>query len=196
MNSAAHRSEVALAEVVCRGVAGRASPQVLLGGLGMGFTLRAALDALPPRGRVTVAELHPVVVDWCRGPLSELTAGAAGDPRVDIVLKDVAEVIAAAGGGRPFDAILLDLYVGPAGAADAGSPFYGTRALATTRAALVPGGVFGVWAERPDAAFEKRLRAAGYDFEKQRPGRGGLRHVVYAAQSPVATPASPRRRAG
>jgi spermidine synthase len=192
MNSSAHRSEAALAECGCGAIAGRAAPRVLLGGLGMGLTLRAALDALPPRARVTVAELHGAVVAWCRGPLAALTEHAVDDPRVEIVLRDVARVIADARGERRFDAILLDLYAGPAGAADADSPFYGTRALAVTRAALAPGGVFGVWAERPDVAFEKRLRVAGYEVEKRRPGRGGLRHVVYIARPPAAASVSAR----
>ena len=194
MNSSAHRSEAALAELVCREVTGSGAPRMLLGGLGMGLTLRAALDALPPRAHLKVAELNGAIVDWCRGPLADLNGRAAEDPRVEIVLRDVAGVIVDA--ERRFDAILLDLYVGPAGAADAGSPFYGTRALATTRAALAPGGIFGVWAERPDAAFEKRLRAAGFAFAKQRPGRGGLRHVVYVARSPAEHASSGRSRAG
>jgi len=196
MNSSAHRSEAALAELVCREVTGCGAPRMLLGGLGMGLTLRAALDALPPGAHLKVAELNGAVVDWCRGPLADLNGRAAEDPRVEIALRDVAGVIAEAEAGPHFDAILLDLYVGPAGAADAGSPFYGTRALATTRAALAPGGVLGVWAERPDAAFEKRLRAAGFAFAKQRPGRGGLRHVVYVARSPAEHATSARSRAG
>jgi spermidine synthase len=185
MNSAAQRSEVALAEFVCARLVGRAAPRVLVGGLGMGLTLRAALDALSGAARVVVAELQPAVVDWCRGPLADLTARALEDARVEVALRDVAAVIrAAAGGGRRFDAILLDLYEGPAAGGRRGDPFYGARALATTRSALTRDGVLGVWAERPDAGFEKRLRVAGFEVEKRRPGRGGLRHAIYVAQPP------------
>jgi spermidine synthase len=186
MNSAARRSEVALAELACTRLVGRAAPRVLVGGLGMGLTLRAALDTLPGAAHVVVAELHPTVVDWCRGPLADLTARAVDDPRVEVALVDAAAMIRAADreGGR-FDAILLDLYAGPAaGRAGREDPFYGERALAAARSALTRGGVFGAWAERPDAGFEKRLRAAGFAVAKRRPGRGGLRHVVYVAQSP------------
>jgi spermidine synthase len=187
MNSSSHRSEVALAELACAGLAGSQAPRVLIGGLGMGLTLRAALDALPAAATVVVAELSAGVVDWCRGPLAELTARAVDDARVDVVLRDVAAVIrSAAERGPRFDAILLDLYEGPAtGAAGREDPFFGACALAAARSALTRGGVFGAWAERPDAGFEKRLRAAGFRVEKRRPGRGGLRHAIYAAQSPA-----------
>ena len=186
MNSAAHRSEWALAELACARLVGRAAPRVLVGGLGMGLTLRAALDALPGRAVVVVAELHPIIVDWCRGPLADLTDRAVEDARVEVALADVAAMIrAAARGGDRYDAILLDLYEGPrAGGGRGEEPFYGARALAATRSALTRGGVFGVWAESPDAGFEKRLRASGFEVGRRRPGRGGLRHVVYVAQSP------------
>ncbi|MEE2677198.1 MAG: spermidine synthase [Myxococcota bacterium] len=177
MRSAAHRSETALAELALARLAGRPAPRVLIGGLGMGLTLRAALDGLPARARVRVAELHAPVVAWCRGPLAELTAGAVDDPRVHVDVADVAQVIAE--GGR-FDAILLDLFVGPQ-RPDREDPLWGTAALARTRNALAPGGVFAVWGEAPDAGFEKRLRGADLGFERARPGRGGRRHVVYVA---------------
>jgi len=186
MNSSAHRSEAALAELACAGLTASKVPRVLISGLGMGLTLRAALDVLPAAATVVVAELNPAVVDWCRGPLAELTASAVDDARVAIALQDVAAVVrAAAQRGPRFDAILLDLYEGPAtGAAGREDRFFGERALAVTRSALTRGGVFGVWAERPDAGFEKRLAAAGFRVEMSRPGRGGLRHAIYAAQAP------------
>jgi spermidine synthase len=112
MTSAAHRSEMALARLALAKLAARRAPQVLLGGLGMGFTLRAALDALSPRARVVVAELHPVVVEWCRGPLASLNQAAVHDPRVSVEVCDVARVI---GSGRSFDAIAVDLFAGPQG---------------------------------------------------------------------------------
>ena len=180
MNSAARRSEEALAQEVCARLPRQQAPRVLIGGLGMGLTLRAVLDALPGDARVAVAELNPVVVDWCRGPLAAINARAVEDPRVELVIADVAEVIRSARAQR-LEAIAIDLYEGPRGGRDSDEPFYGRRALVETRAALVPLGVFGVWAERPDPGFEKRLRAAGFAFDRSRPGRGGLRHVVYSA---------------
>jgi len=180
MNSAARRSEEALAREVCARLAQRPAPHLLVGGLGMGLTLRAALDALPRSARVTVVELNPVVVDWCRGPLAAANERALDDARIEVQVADVAATIRSAH-GRPFDAIAIDLYEGPSGGRDSDEPFYGRRALDETRAALAPGGVFGVWAEQPDAGFEKRLCAAGFAVEKLRPGRGGLRHVVYVA---------------
>jgi spermidine synthase len=184
MNSAAHRSEVALAELATAAIAGRAAPRLLIGGLGMGYTLRAALDALPATAHVTVAELEPAVVRWCRGPLAGLTDCAVDDARVTLEVGDVADVISAASrrvddGG--FDAIALDLLEGPRGHAD---PHFGDAALCRLRAALVPGGVVAVWSERPDAGFERRLAAAGFRVERSRPGRGGLRHAVTLGRLP------------
>lgn len=180
MNGAAHRSEAALAELGCRPIAGRPRPRVLIGGLGLGYTLRAALDALPPRAAVVVAEIDPLIVEWCRGPLAELTGRALDDRRVTIEIGDVASAIGRAAGA--FDAILLDLYEGPRTPAWGGDdPLYGRAALARVRAALRPGGVFAVWSEEPDAAFETRLRGAGFNCERRRPGRGGPRHTLYLA---------------
>jgi spermidine synthase len=184
MNSSANRSEQALGRLACAAVAGRDAPQVMVGGLGMGLTLRAALDALPPEAVIVVVELNPVVVRWCRGPLAELTGGAVDDPRVSIVTADVAKVIArsAEDTTRRFDAIIIDLYEGPGSGTDAvKDPFYGSRALARTREGLTPGGVFAVWGEQPDGGFEKRLATAGFRFDRLRPGKGGMRHVVYIA---------------
>ncbi len=185
MNSSANRSEIALGEQACRMVAGRPKPRVLIGGLGMGFSLRAALDVLPSDAQVVVAELDPAVVKWCRGPLADITQCAVNDPRVTIETDDVAAVIIGASrkGAERYDAIIIDLYVGPSVDADPHfDPFYGSHALQTTARALTTGGVFAVWGENPDAAFEKRLTAARFTFERLRPGRGGLRHVVYVAK--------------
>jgi spermidine synthase len=183
MSSRAHRTEAAAAEVACRRVAGRERPRVLIGGLGMGFTLRAALDVLPRSARVTVAEIDPTIVRWCQGPLAGLTGGAVADRRVRVEVVDVARRIEGAA-GEPFDAIVLDLYEGPRAATQAREdPFYGPRALAATRAALTPGGVFAVWSEDADAAFERRLAAAGFRAERLKPGKGGPRHVVYLAEA-------------
>jgi spermidine synthase len=190
MNSAAHLTEIAVAGIACERIAGRPRPRVLIGGLGMGYTLRAALDRLPKGARVVVAEINPAIVRWCSGPLAGLTGQAVSDPRVKIELGDAAERIAEAGrteeGARfdaRFDAIILDLYEGPREATLVREdPFYSSEALRRTLAALTPGGVFTVWSEDHDAAFEKRLRQAGFRVERRRPGRGGPRHVVYVAE--------------
>ena len=189
MTSTAHRSETVLAAAAVARLPRCRAPRVLIGGLGMGFTLRAALDALPERARVLVAELHPVVLDWCRGPLARLTDAAVEDPRVTVEIGDVAQTI---GSGRSFHAIVLDLFVGPRrpGVED---PHFGATALARTHAALEPGGVFAVWSEQADSAFEKGLRAAGFAVERARPGRGGLRHVVYFGVKESDTRAGRRR---
>jgi spermidine synthase len=189
MNSSAHRSEVALGRLACRHLAQCASPRVLVGGLGMGYTLRAVLDTLPGTARVVVAELNPIVPEWCRGPLAALTDCAAADPRVTIEIADVAELIRRAAGEGPahgFDAIVLDLYIGPgSNSQKRDDPLYGSTAIARSLAALKPGGVFAVWGENYDAGFDKRLVAAGFSVVSERPGRGGLRHVVYVATLPM-----------
>ena len=186
MNSSTNRSEIVLAQLACAPLQQARQPRVLVGGLGMGFTLKAALDSLPAAAAVMVAELNPIMVSWCRGPLAPLTGGAVDDPRVEVVLADVAEVIAnaaAQGKEQRFDAIILDLYEGPyEGDRGRGDYLYGKKALELSRAALQPGGVFAVWSEDPDQAFEKRLRSAGFSVHRQRPGRGGRRHVVYIAR--------------
>lgn len=195
MNSSLHRSEVALGELSCGHLKQQAGPRVLVGGLGMAFTLRAVLDQLPASGRVVVAELNPVVLEWCRGPLAPLTGGAASDPRVSVQIADVAELIRKSAMGRErFDAVVLDLYRGPhAKSHKVEDPLYGSIAIEMTRAALKPGGVFAVWGENYDQAFEKRLSAAGFSVLSERPGHGGLRHVVFVARLEQRTEA-PRRK--
>lgn len=186
MNSLAHRSEVALGQLACGHLKNQASPRVLVGGLGMGYTLKAVLDSLPDTGRVVVAELNPVVVKWCRGPLAGLTDSAVADPRVSVEIADVADLIRrskAGGGEEGFDAVVLDLYKGPHYRSHKrDDPLYGSRAIENTRAALKPDGVFAVWGENYDAEFDKRLCAAGFTVISERPGRGGLRHVVFVAK--------------
>lgn len=181
MNSVASRSEVALGALACRGLSAVAAPRVLIGGLGMGLTLRAALDALPPGARVVVAELNAAIAEWCRGPLAALTDAALGDPRVTLELGDVMKVVRRAGQGDRFDAIAIDLYVGPDAGARAKHPLYGNAALSQYRAALRKGGVFGTWGEAFDAAYAQRLERAGFSVRHEKPGKGGLRHVVYLA---------------
>jgi spermidine synthase len=183
MTSEYHLSEVELGRAACRELESP-HPRVLVAGLGMGFTLRAALDALPAAARVLVCELTPVVADWCRGPLARLSGNALSDPRVELVIDDVRRVIAdAARRATPFDAIVLDLYQGTHDANDdPRHPYYGRRALETTRQALAPRGVLGVWTEEADRRFEERLQRIGFDVRRLVPDTGGPRHVVYVAR--------------
>ena len=183
MNSLSHRSEASLGALGCAHLAGRPGARVLVGGLGMGFTLRAVLDALGPDAHVDVAELNPVVAGWCKGPLAPLTGGAATDPRVTIHVGDVTDAIrVVATPATRYDAIVLDLYRGPHPKSEPVSdPLYGSRAIDRARAALRPGGVLAVWGEVWDAAFERRLRAAGFDVTGERPRRGRHPHAVFVA---------------
>ena len=196
MTSAEKTSELAVASLACEHLAGKKAPRVLIGGLGMAYTLRAALDALPPNARITVAELTREVVEWCRGPLAPLTNGAALDPRVNVVVEDVARVIARARPGS-YDAIIFDLYEGPHGPARRDSdPFYGRAALAQQRAALSPGGVLSVWSEEFNIAYKRRMIEAGFDTRVHHPG-GSRAYVVYlgrleAPASSSRPPPSPR----
>lgn len=183
MTSSAHRSEDLLARLACGKLPQRA--RVLIGGLGMGYTLRAALDALSPQAAVRVAELNPQVVAWCRGPIRQLSGRALDDPRVTV---EIGDVTAAVDGARGLDAIVYDLYEGPHAATQRGAdPLYGDAALARVARALAPGGVFAVWSEEADQRFESRLRARGFTVEKKRAG-GGRAHVVYLAQ--ISAPSS------
>jgi spermidine synthase len=185
MTSTAHRSEVELGIAACRRLSGYAQPRVLLGGLGMAFTLRAVLDELPKGAHVTVADLNPIVERWCRGPLGILTDTAVADPRVTVEIVDVAKAISRAATGAPdkrFDAITIDLYEGPGAGTKKSDPLYGSKAVSQAAAALTAGGIFTVWGEAVDEAYTKRLEGAGFQVQLKRPGKGGLRHVVYVAQ--------------
>jgi spermidine synthase len=184
MSSIIHRSEARLAELGCERARSLPSPDVLIGGLGLGFTLRAALDALPRSARVVVAELNPVVVAWGRGPLATLTGDALSDARVAVAEDDVTQLIrAAARGERPrFHAIMLDLYLGPsAERAAERHPLYGRDILTATQRALHPGGVYTVWGEVPDPSFEDRLQRTGFATRVVHHRGGGPRHVIYVA---------------
>jgi spermidine synthase len=186
MTSAAHRSEDALAKLACGGLRNRAGARVLVSGLGMGFTLRAALDELAADAEVVVAELNAVVVEWCAGPLGPLTAGAARDARVTIEVEDVADLLArvADDAHAPrFDAIVLDMHEGPQTNVRPNDPLYGPAAVLRTRQALASGGVLAVWCEGPSPGFERSLRAAGLHYERVRAGRGARIHHVYVART-------------
>lgn len=185
MNSLSNRSEIVLGQRGCGHLKESDRPRVLVGGLGMGITLKAVLDTLPASAQVVVAELNPTVVEWCRGPLAPLTENAVNDPRVTIEISDVAALIrrtAVNGGEARFDAIILDLYRGPhAKTHHSDDPLYGSRAIENMRAALKPCGAVAVWGENYDESFDKRLQSAGFTVTTERPGRGGLRHAVFLA---------------
>ena len=190
MNSHLSLTEQALATSAVQLLPKKEGTHILISGLGMGYTLRAALNALPSKCRVTVAELNPIVIEWCKGDLGELTSYPLRDKRVNIITADVADVImdAAYISQKRFDAIILDLYEGTTKAnRDDLHPFYGFEALIKTKDALSRNGVFAVWTEGEDSGFERRLARAGYTVTQTQPGKGGPRHVVYLAQ--------PKRRA-
>ena len=182
MTSRLSASEEALATMAAGKLAGRVKPRVLIGGLGMGFTLRAAQGAFGAGAEIVVAELVPAVVRWARGPMADLFAGSLDRPGVTIVEADVAALIRAP---KPrYDAILLDVDNGPEGMTQAvNDQLYSMRGLATARAALSPGGVLAVWSQGPDAAFAKRFEKAGFAVEDKRVRAGGVhggpRHVIW-----------------
>ncbi|KAF0179129.1 MAG: spermidine synthase [Hyphomonadaceae bacterium] len=184
MSSRMGGSEEALATMTCARMHDGATARLLVGGYGMGFTLRAALAKLGPGARVTVAELVPDIIDWARGPMATLTAGCLDDPRVDLAAGDVAEAIAAATGR--YDAILLDVDNGPAGLTRAANDrIYAMEGLARAKAALKPGGILAIWSAAPDAAFSRRLKDAGFRVEeasvRARSNGRGSRHVIWFA---------------
>ena len=187
MNSRLSGSEQALATLSCERLAGREKARVLIGGLGMGFTLRAALAALGPDAAIVVAELVPAVVAWARGPMAEVFGASLSDKRVEIRETDVSRVI----GERVahYDAILLDVDNGPDGLTREGNDaLYTARGLRAAYGALRAGGVLAVWSSGPDSAFTKRLKTAGFAVEEQRVrangARGGARHVIWIATRP------------
>jgi len=186
MNSLSNRSEVMLGKLGCSHLKERCAPRVLIGGLGMGCTLGAALGCLPGTAKVVVAELNPIVFEWCQGPLAILTDSAVTDLRVHIEIGDVVDLIsriAGSGDDERFDAIIIDLYRGPHARTDPEKdPFYGMRAIHNYKAALMPDGVLAVWGESSDEGFKLRLQSAGFSVSTERPGRGGLRHVVFLAR--------------
>jgi len=191
MTSVHHKSEDDLATVACAALERKRRPRVLLGGLGMGYTLRAALDLLPANAVVTVVDIHPKVVDWNHGVLGPLARAPIKDPRVRVVVDNVTRVIANCQPGG-YDAIVFDLYEGPHDAINRERhPLYGNDAIKRTSSALGPDGVFAVWSEESDPPFEARLKTNGFTVEKHRSGTGGRIHVVYLARL---SPSGPGRR--
>ncbi len=185
MSSRQHRSEVALAAMACRPLAEHSAPRVLVAGLGMGYTLRAALDVLPADAEVVTAELNPTVARWNRGPIAALSGNALDDPRIRLEIIDVSVLITRASKADPkdrYDAIILDLYEGPYPVPDdTEDTLFGRAALGRARTALKRDGCFAVWSEGPVDAFEARLKACGFRVERHRATHKGPRHVVYLA---------------
>jgi len=183
MTSRAHGSEEELARLALAKVT-RKKPKVLVGGLGMGYTLRAVLDAVPKSAKIMVAEILPIVVIWNRSELAHLAGFPLDDPRVAVVERNVAEIIAA--GPSAFDAVLLDVDNGPAAlTVDVNERLYGASGLAAIRRCLRPGGVLGVWSSDPDRAFERRLAKAGFRVSTEtvpaRRGAKGPKHTIFIA---------------
>ena len=190
MSSRMSGSETALAQIACDRLRERKNCRLLIGGYGMGFTLRAALAGLGAEARITVAELVPKVLEWARGPMAALTAGCLSDPRVSILEADVGAAIAGARAG--FDAIPLDVDNGPGALSNrpANDRLYGAKGLEAARKALRPGGLLAIWSAAPDSAFADRLRRAGFVVEEitSRANKGrGMRHVIW-----VGTPGARR----
>lgn len=182
MNSRLSGSEEALAHLSIDKIRDRPRPTMLIGGLGMGFTLRAALAELPQDAKVVVAELVPAVIEWAKGPMAEVFKGCLDDPRVTVVAADVGELIR----GKPaaYDAILLDVDNGPeALTREENDRIYDRRGLAAAKAALRPGGVLSVWSSAPDSQFTRRMQSAGFAVDEvptraSTKGRGA-KHMIW-----------------
>ncbi len=195
MSSRTHSSEESLAAHGCRRAATLPQPIVLIGGLGIGYTLRAALDLLPPSATLIVAELIPEIVDWNRGPLAHRAGNPLADPRVRIEIADVAALLSrstrAARAPQPspeFDAILLDVDNGPASFTDsANAALYSAQGIAAAYASLNPGGTLAVWSAEThaDRNFAHRLRSANFTLHIEHTrahANKGPRHTIYLAQ--------------
>lgn len=182
MSSRMHGSEEALATLACGHARTISEPNVLIGGLGMGFTLRATLDLLPADATILVAELVPAVVEWNRGPLASLAGEPLNDPRVRVEMDDVAVTLSSRPG--QFDAVLLDVDNGPtAFTASSNAGLYDDRGIAAAFAALKMDGVLAVWSAREDRKFEQRLRhgrfAVKVETVRGRLKKGGPRHTIF-----------------
>jgi spermidine synthase len=187
MSSRLSGSEEALATLACRRIAAVKRPHLLIGGLGMGFTLRAALAVLGTDARITVAELVPAVIAWARGPLKDIFGDSLSDPRADIQAADVIDVIKTH--AKAFDAILLDVDNGPEGLVrKANDALYDPKGLKAIHRALRSKGVVAVWSSGPNSSFSKRLRDAGFGVDevavRATTKRSGARHVIWFATKP------------
>ena len=182
MNSRMSGSEEALATMTIERL-GRRDGHVLIGGYGMGFTLRASCGALDTQGRITVVELVPEIVSWAKSYMADMTGDWLDDPRVDLVIGDVADAIRYGG----YDAILLDVDNGPDGLTrKANNRLYSANGLGAARAALNPGGILAVWSAAPDSKFTQRLSDAGFAVDEvtltARPNNKGPRHTIWFAK--------------
>lgn len=185
MNSRQYGSEDALAVLTCKRIADRPYPRVLIGGLGMGYTLRAALNSLIPEGRVVIAELVPAVVAWNRGPLGGLANNPLNDPRVAVCELDVGQIMRQE--RHAYDAIMLDVDNGPEGLTRKDNDWlYGLSGLKVAYDALRPKGVLAVWSSSENGGFVRRLRKVGFNVEevpvRSRGARGGARYLIWLAQ--------------
>ena len=189
MSTRMRGSEEALATMTLDRLKGRSDSHLLICGYGMGFTLRAALARMGPKGHCTVAELMPEIIEWARGPMAEVAAGCLDDPRVILRMGDVAETMLLA--PDPFDAILLDVDNGPDGVVrEENNRLYSKSGLHNARKALAPGGILAVWSAFPDPKFARRLQDVGFDVEEvevraryDAQGKGkGPRHVIWFAR--------------
>jgi spermidine synthase len=181
MSTRQHASEDLLAELGCAHLRKKRGARVLIGGLGLGFTLKAALAALAPDAAVVVAELLEPVIVWNRNPAFHLAADAMADPRVTVVNQDVGDAIRGARGS--FDSIMLDVDNGPAAmSADRNNRLYDNAGLRSARAALRPGGCLAIWSVAPDTTFEKIMAGAGFLVEvrscRSRPN-SGRKHTLF-----------------
>ncbi len=188
MSSRLFGSEEALATLTCFRLKALPAPRLLIGGLGMGFTLRAALKVLGAQAKITVVELVPAIIAWARGPMAELSGESLTDPRVEIREADVIQAIGAA--RDHYDAILLDVDNGPEGLTrKSNDALYDLKGLQAARDALRPGGILAVWSSFPNDKFTKRLAKAGFAAEEIKiratGTRGGARHVIWLATRPV-----------
>jgi spermidine synthase len=184
MNSRRGGSEESLATAACKRLPPNNAPSILIGGLGMGFTLRAAQAVLGAGARIIVAELVPAVVAWARGPMAQVFGDSLADPRVDIREQDVGQLIRA----KPaaYHAIVLDVDNGPEGLSrTANDALYDAKGLRSAYTALRPGGIFAVWSSAPDQKFSRRLRDAGFEVEEvmaRAKGKRGARHTIWIAR--------------
>jgi spermidine synthase len=185
MSSDMHASEQALATMTCERLEAGDAPQLLIGGYGMGFTLRAALAVLGKDASVTIAEIVPEIIEWARGPMRELTAGCLDDPRVLLMMDDVAMLIDAANGG--YDAILLDVDNGPEGLTRAlNDGLYSNKGLQSARNALKPRGILAVWSADAEPSFAAQLERNGFEVTevpvRALPDGTGDQHIIWFAQ--------------
>ena len=184
MNSRLSATEQGLATIALDKIRTKTAPKILIGGLGMGFTLRAALIVLGPKAKITVAELVPAVIAWARGPMAPVFGDSLSDKRLRIHEGDVGELIRA--GKAAYDAVLLDVDNGPEGMTRvANDALYDLKGLRAAYAALRPGGVLAVWSSAPDKKFTARLRKTGFDVKeiplRAKGPQGGAQHFIWTA---------------